>query len=76
MTWLRTLAAVVAIVAAIVDWLKKRGTISEVRADIMGIHLQGVLDEIDQAQTERDRVRTDLSAHPERVRDDDGFRRD
>lgn len=70
------IATALKIVSAAVTYFSQKKLVDDALAAALGVHLQAALKEIQDAQTIRDTVRADAVAHPERVRDDDGFRGD
>ncbi len=58
------------------EQLERRQHITAAKNETLVRQLKGAMDEISRAQKIRDRVRAELRAHPERLRDDDGFKRD
>lgn len=75
MTWIGILKALVLAVAGVASWLRDRQLIEAGRAEAIGSSLKLVLNEIAAADNARASVRTDLERNPERLRDDDGFKR-
>ena len=76
MTWLGIVKAALIALSAFASWLRNRALIDAGAAEAVAAHLAGALDEIGRAQAARDSVRDVLLRHPDRVRDDDEFRRD
>jgi hypothetical protein len=74
-TWIGILKALVLAVAGVASWLRDRQLIEAGRAEAIGSSLKLVLNEIAAADNARASVRTDLERNPERLRDDDGFKR-
>lgn len=75
MTWIGILKALVLAVAGVASWLRDRQLIEAGRAEAIGNSLQSVLNEIAAADNARASVRTEFERNPERLRDDDGFKR-
>jgi len=75
MTWLTLLKAMVVAASAFATWLRDRRLIDGARAETLSANLKSALDEIAAANAARDSVRRGLVRDPERLRDDDGFRR-
>jgi hypothetical protein len=76
MSWLALIQSALTIVAAVLSYLRERRLVDGAVAEAVNKHLQGALDDIAKANEARDSVRVDAALHPERLRDDDGFRRD
>lgn len=74
-TWLGLLKAALLAMGAFAAWLKDRRLIEAGRAEIIAQNLKAALDEIAKAHLARDAVRYALERDPDRLRDDDGFRR-
>ena len=75
MTWLGILKALVFAVGTFASWLRNRQLIEAGRAEAIASNLKSVLDEIAAADAARDAVRVALERNPQRLRDDDGFKR-
>ena len=75
MTWLTLLKAMVVAASAFAAWLRDRQLIDGACAETLSANLKSALDEIAAANAARDSVRRGLVRDPERLRDDDGFRR-
>ena len=65
-----------AIAATLTNWLHERQLINLATKAAWSQKLQEVNDAIRRSQAARDRVELDIDMHPERLRDDDGFKRD
>ena len=75
MTWLGLIQALLTAVSALAAALGNRRLIDAGAAQAVAAHLAAALDEIGRADAVRDSVRRDLEREPERLRDDDGFKR-
>lgn len=73
--WGKALVLLLTLAMSVVDVMRKRRDLADAEALILSKQLQKVLSDVKTAQAERDRVRTELADHPERVHDDDGFKR-
>ena len=69
------LKALIAAVTILVLWLRDRGMLNTAEANIAARHLQDTLDDIRTARVARDSVVGDIERNPERLREDDGFKR-
>lgn len=76
MNWLGLIQTALGAIAAVIGYLKERELIDGAVASALNVHLKGALDEISRANAARDAVRVDALKHPDRLHDDDGFRRD
>ena len=76
MTWLTLLESALSVLAALLSWLQRRGALTDAEAAIAARNLRSAIDEIAKANAARARARDDSVRHPDRLRDDDGFRRD
>jgi hypothetical protein len=74
-TWVDILKALVLAVGAFADWLRNRQALESASAELIASHLQSALDEITRAENARNTVGRDMERAPERLRDDDGYRR-
>lgn len=76
MSLLQLAVAVIGLAKLIIEYLRERGRID---AETAAAALKGLRESdnaIKRAQAARDLVRADLERHPDRLRDDDGHRRD
>lgn len=76
MSAVELIATALKIVSAIVTYFQNKKLVDDALAVATLAHLNAALQEISDAKNIRARVASDAAAHPERVRDDDGFRRD
>jgi hypothetical protein len=76
MSWVALIQSALGIIAAVLNYLRERRLVDGALAEAVNNHLQGALDDIAKANQARDSVRVDSALHPERLHDDDGFRRD
>jgi len=76
MSWTALNQAALGIITAVLGYLRERRLVDGALAEALNKHLQGALDEIKKANAARDAVRVGAASHPERLRDDDGFKRD
>ena len=76
MSWPAIIQTALGIITAVLGYLRERRLIDGALAQAVSSHLKGALDEIAKANAVRDSVRIGAAVHPERLRDDDGFRRD
>ena len=72
MSWPSLIKAGLLALVALVSWAKRREAIDAATAEILARQLQGALNEIERARTARESVSND----PDRLHDDDGFKRD
>lgn len=75
LNWGKALVLLLTLAMSVVDVMRKRRDLADAEAQILSKQLQGALDAVKKAIAIRDSVRADLAAHPERVHDDDGFKR-
>jgi hypothetical protein len=75
MNWLAALAALARIVLAILEMARERQAEGTGRAEALAESATHALDLIRKARDAR-RAAADAAADPDRLRDDDGFRRD
>ena len=73
--WLQLAKALIVIAAWLISNKAKREAKEEGVAETLQRLAKEAADEISTAKAARDRVRTDLEQHPERVRDPDEFAR-
>jgi hypothetical protein len=76
MSWAALIQSALGMIAAVLSYLRERRLIDGALAEAVNKHLEGALDDIAKANRTRDSVRADAALHPERLHDDDGFRRD
>jgi len=76
MDWLALALGLVKLLGAFTGWLHDRRLLSAGQAEQVAKELQGQSDALKKALAAREAVRGDLAAHPDRVRADDGFKRD
>jgi hypothetical protein len=72
---LSILGALFAIAKIVAEWFQRRNIGSEAQWVLIGKSLEVAMKGIEDARAIETRIRTDLELHPDRVRDDDGFRR-
>lgn len=75
MNWAALLKALLLAAASFALWLRDRGALDAAEAELLARHLKGTLDEIEKARAARSAMAGDLERYPERLRDDDGFKR-
>lgn len=75
MDWLALALSLVKLLGAFTGWLHDRAMISAGQAEAVAAGLVEQANAIKQATKARADVRGELAAHPERLRDDDGFKR-
>jgi len=75
-TWLGVIQSLLGIIGTVMGYLRERKLIDGAIAEAVNLHLSRAIDEITKANAARDRIRSDAVRHPERLHDDDGFRRD
>ena len=75
MTILSIIASVLSLAKWLVSWSERQGWIEEGRKQVILESLQRADDEIAKANAAREAVRTDIAANPDKLRDDDGFKR-
>ncbi|MCC2111165.1 MAG: hypothetical protein KDJ16_03945 [Hyphomicrobiales bacterium] len=66
----------VKLLGSFVGWLHDRQMITAGQAETLAAEMKGQSDALKNALAAREAVRADAAVHPERVSDDDGFRRD
>ena len=76
MTWASLLLTLVKLVGSFASYLHDQQLISAGEAEASAAALRGQADALDRAREARESVRSDLARHPDRVRQDDGFRRE
>lgn len=76
MTWLSLIAALIGLATALVKWLSDRGDVANATAAAILKGLREADEAIAKARAARDLVRSDIERNPDRLRDDDGYRRD
>jgi ribosome biogenesis protein Tsr3 len=70
------LQSVAALAATITNWLHERQLIDLATKAAWGQKLQEISDALDRARNARSSAELDADLHPERLHDDDGFKRD
>jgi ribosome biogenesis protein Tsr3 len=70
------LQSVAALAATLTNWLHERQLIDLATKAAWGRNLQEVNDALDRARAARSSAELDADLHPERLHDDDGFKRD
>jgi len=76
MSVLGILQSMAALAAALTNWLHDRQIIDLATKAAWARKLNEVNDALDRARAARNGTQLDLDEHPERLHDDDGFRRD
>jgi len=76
MGWVGVLKLLLSLADQLASFMHDKQLMDAGAAKAVSASLKGALDEIQKATEARDRVRRGADAHPERLRDDDGFRRD
>lgn len=75
MSWAAFLTALVKVTGALAQYLSERQLIKAGEAAAVAELLRGQLDAFRRANNIRDVMGRELGEHPDRVRDDDGFKR-
>jgi hypothetical protein len=75
MNWLSLIGGILSLVNSLIGYLRERKLIEGAVAEVLLQNANDSLDVIAKARTARQAVRDDLAKHPERVRDDDGYKR-
>jgi hypothetical protein len=75
MNWLAVVAAALALLRSLVEYLRDRKRIDAAVAEALLQSNREALDAIDRARRARAHVRADLERDPARLMQDDGFRR-
>lgn len=73
--WGKALALLLTLAMSVVEYMRKRGDLADAKAQILSEQLSKVLQDVKDAQADRDRVRADLAADPAKVREPDEFKR-
>jgi hypothetical protein len=76
MNWLAVIAAALALLRSLVEYLRDRRRIDAAVAEALLKSNREALDAVDRAYAARARLRADLERDPDRLMQDDGFRRD
>lgn len=76
MDWLALVLALVKLLGGFTQWLHDKAMIDAGQAKTVANELQAQNDALRKAIAAREAVRADAARHPERVPDDDGFKRD
>ncbi|GGB55217.1 hypothetical protein GCM10011316_29110 [Roseibium aquae] len=76
MGWLAVLKALSAFLAEIAATVRTRRLLAAGRAEAVAQSLTEAAHALERARAAEGAVRAELDAHPDRLRDDDGFRRD
>lgn len=76
MDWLGLALALVKLLGAFTGWLHDKQLINAGQATQVAAELGKQHEILTKAIAAREAVRADIAKHPDRVRDDDGFRRD
>ena len=72
---LRAASAIGDAVKGVANWYNTRQLIKAGRAEAEAEQMKGQLNEIREAKAAGDAVRTDIARNPDRLREDDGFKR-
>jgi hypothetical protein len=75
-TWLSAIAATISLVSAIVGWLERSKQIDAALSAAILKSLREADESIAKAEAARAAVRDDIKRNPDKLHDDDGFRRD
>jgi len=75
MDWLGLALGLVKLLGAFTGWLHDRAMISAGQAEQIAAELKGQSDALTKALAAREAVRADIARNPDRLRDDDGFKR-
>jgi hypothetical protein len=75
MNWLSIIGTILSLTNSLIGYLRERKLIEGAVAEEMLKANNATLDAISRASKARQAVRDELNKHPERMRDDDGFRR-
>lgn len=76
MDWLALALGLVKLLGGFVGWLHDRQMLSAGQAEQVAKEMEAQTDALRKANAAREAVRADLAKHPERVKDQDEFRRD
>ncbi|MBO0346025.1 hypothetical protein J0X15_12395 [Roseibium sp. CAU 1637] len=76
MSWLAVLRALTAFLSEVATSVRERRLLKAGRAEAVAEILSDATKALQTARDAGERVRAELRAHPERLLDDDGFRRD
>lgn len=76
MTWLTLAAALIGLATALVKWLSDKGDVADATAAAVLKGLREADEAIAKAKAARALVRADAERNPDRLRDDDGYKRD
>lgn len=76
MDWLALVLALVKLLGGFTQWLHDKAMIDAGQAKTVANELKAQSDALSKALAAREAVRADAAAHPDRLPDDDGFRRD
>lgn len=76
MSWVSLFLALVKMVAAIGGYLREKQLLDAGTQRALAALLREQADEMQKAAAIREKLDADLAAHPDKLRDDDGFRRD
>jgi len=76
MDWLALILSVVKLLGALTSWMHDRQMLSAGQAEQVAKEMEAQTDALRKANAAREAVRADLAKHPERVKDQDEFRRD
>ena len=76
MNWLSFLLALVHLVSEIIKWSASQQTSKTTAVIALRKAVQSSRLDVNHANSVQDHLRSELDAHPERLREDDGFSRD
>lgn len=76
MDWLALALGLVKLLGGFVGWLHDKQMLSAGQAQEVAAEMKAQTDAINRALATREAVRADVAKHPDRVSDDDGFRRE
>ena len=75
MSWLTLVASALALINALIEFLRDRQSIDAATAEALLNSNREALDAIDKATHAREQVRADVERNPDGVMSDDGFKR-
>lgn len=75
MDWLALALGLVRLLGGFVGWLHDRQMISAGQASQVATEMKAQTDALNKALAAREAVRADIAVRPDRLRDDDGFKR-
>jgi hypothetical protein len=75
MSWLGLIAAALALLRSLIEYLRDRRTIDAATAELLLNSNREMLDAIDKANAAREQIRAHIARNPSDVMSDDEFRR-